>query len=315
MSNELPKISIVTPSFNQGKYLEKTIQSVLDQDYPNLEYIIIDGGSTDNSVEIIKKYEKQLTYWVSEKDRGQSHAINKGFTRATGNIFGWLNSDDYYAPGSLKAVGEVALANPTAGAIVGAGDLVDEEGKSILHIEPFDVTVEALFAWIDKFFWQPSCFFTRDAWDQCGPLDEDLHYAMDLDLWFLIAKKYRFVTTPFLLSNSIKHASAKTTACETDTRIDLALVMMRHGGQIPARVSLSKYFDFIELKNSALFFEYERQMAQKDVELVEKEALLAEKNSQLIRCSADINAILNSCSWRLTSPLRWLQKKITGNMK
>jgi len=99
-----PKISIITPSFNQGKYLEETIFSVLGQNYPNLEYIIIDGGSTDNSVDIIKKYENQLTYWISEPDNGQSHAINKGFMKATGGILAWLNSDDMYLPGVLDYV-------------------------------------------------------------------------------------------------------------------------------------------------------------------------------------------------------------------
>jgi glycosyltransferase involved in cell wall biosynthesis len=111
-----PKISIVTPSFNQGRFIEKTILSVIEQDYPNLEYIIIDGGSTDESVEVIKKYDQHLAYWVSEPDRGQSHAINKGFERATGEIFGWLNSDDWYHPGALKAVAEAFAANPEAGA-------------------------------------------------------------------------------------------------------------------------------------------------------------------------------------------------------
>jgi glycosyltransferase involved in cell wall biosynthesis len=115
VKSELPKISIVTPSFNQGRFIEKTILSVIEQDYPNLEYIIIDGGSTDESVEIIKKYEKHLAYWVSEPDRGQSHAINKGFERATGEIFGWLNSDDWYHPGALKALAEAFAANPEAG--------------------------------------------------------------------------------------------------------------------------------------------------------------------------------------------------------
>jgi GT2 family glycosyltransferase len=111
---DLPKISIVTPSFNQGKFLEKTILSVLEQGYPNLEYIIIDGGSTDNSVEIIRKYENRLAYWVSEPDCGQSNAINKGFERATGEILGWLNSDDWYHPGALKAVAEVFRVHPNA---------------------------------------------------------------------------------------------------------------------------------------------------------------------------------------------------------
>src|SRR5512134_129792 len=142
MNGTSPKISIVTPSFNQGKYLERTIRSVIEQDYPNLEYIIIDGGSTDESVEIIRKYEKHLAYWVSEPDRGQSHAINKGFDRATGEIFGWLNSDDWYVPGALKAVAEAFAANPEAGAVVGAGEMVDEEGKLVLRCEPFEVTIE-----------------------------------------------------------------------------------------------------------------------------------------------------------------------------
>src|SRR3954447_1857975 len=106
----LPRITIVTPSFNQGRYLEQTICSVLDQKYPNLEYIICDGGSTDESVSVIKKYEKHLTYWCSEKDRGQSHAINKGFDRATGDIYAYINSDDYFEPGTFDRVAEAYQA-------------------------------------------------------------------------------------------------------------------------------------------------------------------------------------------------------------
>lgn len=126
----LPKISIVTPSFNQGRYLEKTILSVLEQGYPNLEYIIIDGRSSDNSVEIIKKYEKYLKYWVSEEDHGQSHAINKGFAHATGDLLAWLNSDDYYAPGALKMVAEVYGANQPIGREKDSSGNFDPNGTS-----------------------------------------------------------------------------------------------------------------------------------------------------------------------------------------
>ena len=130
-----PRISIVTPSFNQGKYIEQTIQSVLSQNYPNLEYIIIDGGSTDGTVEIIKKYEQQLTYWISEPDKGQTDAINKGFAKCTGEIFNWINSDDYYSPNSLHIVAEVFSENPTAKVVCGLenGFYNEQQSKIVNH--------------------------------------------------------------------------------------------------------------------------------------------------------------------------------------
>lgn len=230
-----PKISIITPSFNQGRYLEKTIRSVLDQNYPNLEYIIIDGGSTDNSLDIIKRYEKHLAYWVSEKDRGQSHAINKGMKVATGDLLSWLNSDDYLAPGALPVIADVYRSNPQAGAILGAGTMVDESGQVIVTNEPFEVTSESLYRWIDRFFWQPSCFITRSAWEECGPVDEAIHFAMDLDLWLKIAARYPFATTERMLSSSLKHDVAKTTAFARLSQIDAAIVILKHGGEDQAR--------------------------------------------------------------------------------
>ena len=140
--SDWPRISIVTPSYNQGKFLEETIRSVFLQGYPNLEYIIIDGGSTDNSIEIIKKYEPWLTYWVSEKDRGQSHAINKGFEHATGEIYGWLNSDDYFLPRALKAFAQASIKDKNSVAWAGSALEINKIGEKTGEFEPrFDSDV------------------------------------------------------------------------------------------------------------------------------------------------------------------------------
>ena len=126
-----PKISIITPSFNQSEFLEFTIQSVLSQDYPDLEYIIVDGGSTDGSLEIIKKYEDRLAWWVSEKDQGQTDAINKGFARATGKYLAWLNSDDTYQPGALSKAAEYLESHPEVGLVYGETNYIDQDGRGI----------------------------------------------------------------------------------------------------------------------------------------------------------------------------------------
>jgi glycosyltransferase involved in cell wall biosynthesis len=239
--NKCPQISIVTPSFNQGQFLEKTILSVIKQGYPYLEYSIIDGGSTDNSIDIIRKYEKHLSYWISEPDQGQSHAINKGFERATGHIFGWLNSDDWYAPGALLSVAKIFRENPEANVVVGAGEMIDEQGKSSLKVARNSITLPSLFNWIEEFFWQPSCFFSKKAWDSCGPLDVNFHYAMDLDLWIKFAKKYSFVTTDTLLSFSLKHEKAKTFEFEYLSRIEAYWVILGHGGETESRRGIERY--------------------------------------------------------------------------
>jgi len=180
-----PSISVVTPSYNQGHYLEETINSVLYQSYPNLEYIIIDGGSTDNSVEVIKKYRHHLKYWVSEKDHGQAHAINKGFARATGEILCWLNSDDRYLPGTLSYVAQ-RLDSRQPQIVFGNCIHLTEgtdlaAGSSVKHFSlRYDLA-------LTDYIIQPSSFWTRSVWETVGPLSDSLHFAFDWE-WFLRAR-------------------------------------------------------------------------------------------------------------------------------
>lgn len=235
---DTPRFTVVTPSFNQGAFIEKTIDSVLSQGHPNLEYIIIDGGSKDNTVEVIKKYERHLTYWVSEPDRGQSHAINKGMARATGAYLTWLNSDDWYLAGALATMSEMFAADPEAGMVVGAGRIVDQQGKQVYYKAPTEqIGVESLHGWLKEGnFMQPSSAFRATAWQNAGGVDEAVHIAMDLDLWLRMAKAgVRFATTRQLLSEALSHPDAKTTAFEDLMRLDCAIVVVRHGGEHAVR--------------------------------------------------------------------------------
>ncbi|MFH1942565.1 MAG: glycosyltransferase family 2 protein [bacterium] len=206
-----PKISIITPSLNQAPFLEETIRSVLLQGYPNLEYIIIDGGSTDGSVDIIKKYEGWLTYWVSEPDRGQSHAVNKGLARATGEIVAWLNSDDYYLPGTLRTVAEQALKVPEAGAWAGGGRQIDPEtGKLLWERLPPPLRFEEILRWNQYYLPQPSCFLNRQVLGDKIHLNEGYHMQMDFDLWLRISKDHLMVPVNQILSVNYRHPLAKT---------------------------------------------------------------------------------------------------------
>jgi len=186
-----PRISIVTPSYNQGQFIEETIRSILLQGYPNLEYIIVDGGSTDGTVEIVRKYERHLAYWVSEKDRGQSHAINKGMARATGQIRAYLNSDDTYLQGAFAGVANRATKQPEADLIHGRCRISDENGTKIGErvgsIATFDEIVDLWDVWWkQRNFVQPEVFWTNRIASKVGPLREDLYWVMDFDYWLRI---------------------------------------------------------------------------------------------------------------------------------
>jgi len=179
-----PRISIVTPSYNQGPFLEETIRSVLLQGYPDLEYIIIDGNSTDESVRIIRKYEPWITYWISEPDAGQTYAINKGIRKTSGDVLAWLNSDDVYCPEALRQIGKYFATLPHVDLLYGDCEMIDGSGRLFDRFNVRSGDVVQLLE--ENFIAQPSAFCTREAWEKVGGLDENLHYVMDYDLWLRI---------------------------------------------------------------------------------------------------------------------------------
>ena len=208
--SDLPRVCIVTPSFNQAQYLEDTIRSVLDQGYPNLEYIIVDGGSTDGSVDIIRKYESKLAWWVSEPDEGQADGIRKGLARATGEIVAWINSDDYYLPGAILQAASFLKIRPEAGMVY--GDVVSLNGKG----QPINVQRLPDYTLLDLMTFhiigQPSVFMRRSVYEKTGGIDPRFHYLLDHQLWLKIAAGSKIYHLPALWSAARYHADAKNVA-------------------------------------------------------------------------------------------------------
>ncbi len=206
------RISIVTPSFNQAAFLEQTIDSVLSQGYSDVEYVIIDGGSTDGSTEIIKKHEKHLKYWISEPDRGQSHAINKGLKFCTGDVFNWINSDDYLEPGGLKTIAKV-FENPELNVFVGRSNIV-REGKIIRQSRGTDVYPGNLPKTIGQArIDQPEHWWRKSVIDKIGLLNENLHFIMDRDWWIRYLLMYGLEgveKSNVVLANFRLHGQSKT---------------------------------------------------------------------------------------------------------
>jgi len=186
MDEKFPLVSIVTPSYNQSDYLDQTLQSVLNQDYPHIEYIVIDGGSTDGCIEIIDRYANQLAYWVSEPDEGQTDAINKGFKYAHGDILAWLNSDDLYRPGAVTEAVAYLRDHLEVGMVYGDADYIDDTGEVIGHFPAVQTDYKRLrrgYVHIP----QQATFFRARLWQMVGPLDPSFYFALDYDLWVRIA--------------------------------------------------------------------------------------------------------------------------------
>ena len=261
-----PKISIVTPSFNQGEYLERTIKSILGQEYPNLEYIICDGGSTDNSVEIIRKYEDCLTWWCSEKDNGQTDAINKGMKKATGDICCWINSDDVLLPNALNIVGDYYLNHPDTEFLNGLTVEIDKEDRVL----KFNHMI------MSGFFFRHGCynisqqgmFWRRNLFEKLGYLDDSFHAKMDVE-WLI--RNYEAKTNIKLLNRHVgairKYEETKTAQGGDIWIRDAKEISNRYGGHYsPHRYSfiwfifaLYKMMCGCYLKNWLMGLKYKRK--------------------------------------------------------
>lgn len=234
------KITVVTPSFNQAAFLEQTILSVLEQDYPALEYFVIDGGSTDGSVEIIKKYADRLAGWVSEKDAGQTDAINKGFARATGSVLAWLNSDDTYRPGAICEAMDLLAEHPGWGMVYGDTRFIDGDGREIGKFPASQTDYDKLrqgYVHIP----QQASFFRADLWKKVGPLDPSFFFAMDYDLWVRLARISDLVYVRRTWANFRLHGSAKTIAADDRCWPEMLRVHYRDGGSFFAPIVFKYY--------------------------------------------------------------------------
>lgn len=253
-----PLVTVVTPSFNQAKYLERTIQSVLDQDYPNLEYIVIDGGSTDGSVEIIKKYATRLKAWVSEPDKGQTDAINKGFGLANGKYLAWLNSDDTYNPGAVREAVEFLMAHPDVGLVYSDANFIDTYDRVIGKFPAAQTDRSRLLRGYVHVP-QQTTFLRVDLWKKIGPLDPTFFFAMDYDLWVRLTAYAPLVYFPGRVwANFRLHDDGKTIAADDRCWPEMLRVHRREGGSWFSIIQFKYYLrrllaPYINRKRKAMF--------------------------------------------------------------
>jgi glycosyltransferase involved in cell wall biosynthesis len=214
MKQEFPGITLVTPSFNQGQFLEEAILSIIGQGYPSLEYFVVDGGSTDGSIDVIRKYADRITWWVSEKDGGQSAGLIKGFSRARGDVLGWINSDDLLEKGALEAVGRAYRCKGFDGLVASNVILFSETRKRQRLLRPRDLNSEDLIKiWTRKaYFSQPGVFFPRRAYEEVGGLDPNLQYGMDYDLVIRLLRVCPVLYLDQVLARAREHPASKTCA-------------------------------------------------------------------------------------------------------
>lgn len=223
-------MAVVTPSFEMAGFLRETVESVLSQDWPRIDYLVMDGGSRDGTRELLAGYGDRVR-WVSEPDRGQADAVNRGVARTHGQIVAFLNADDVYRPGAVRAAVEGLARNPDAGAVYGDGDFVDAAGETVLPYPVRDFDRERLMH--GCFVCQPAAFVRRSAWDELGGLDAELRYALDYDLWIRMSERRRIVRVPGTLAASRMHPANKTLGERAALYRESIAVAKRHFGYVP----------------------------------------------------------------------------------
>ena len=227
---QLPLVTIVTPTYNMARFLPETIESVLSQDYPRIQYIVMDAGSRDGTVEILQSYGSRLE-WVSERDQGQSDAVNKGFQRARGEIFTFLNADDTYYPGAVRAAVDALAQRPDAGVVYGNAWYTREDGSRMARypVQPFDYDVLGHLCYIC----QPASFVRCKVWAEVGGLDVNLHLTLDYDLWLRIAKRYPLVHVDRDLATCRMYLDNKSLGRRRETFQEVVRISQRHRGYVP----------------------------------------------------------------------------------
>lgn len=225
-----PLVSIVTPSLNMGRFLEETIESVLLQDYPNVEYLVMDGGSTDETPRILERYAGRLRFVIAP-DQGAADAINAGFERTSGEIFAWLSADDLYRPRAISAAVETLQANPAAAGVYGDAEWIDESGAFVGRYPTEDFEPQRLAR--ECFISQPASFVRRSAFDSVGKLDPTLHYTFDYEFWMRLARGYEMRRIPVLLAASRMHRSNKSLSSRCDVFQETLRILQLHYGYVP----------------------------------------------------------------------------------
>ncbi len=231
---ERPLFSIVIPTLNQGAFIEDTLLSILWQGYDNVEIIVVDGGSTDDTPGVLERYRPWISVLISEPDRGQSDAINKGFRRATGSILAWLNSDDFYLPGAFRTVMERFATDPSGRWVIGSGDVISADQQFLRHVPAREGSAETLLAIEnDCFLLQQSCFWRASLWQEAGGVDEGLSLLMDYDLWWRFSQRCTGLVTQEKLGAMRYYTTVKTRRQGERFPAELATIYARYGASEP----------------------------------------------------------------------------------